>query len=117
MTATTDARRYPRFRLEIEIQVCSRACVVLMGRTVDISESGIAAMIRIEAPMGQLVKLDFALPSGKIMIYAIGRERNAFRYGFQFAESNSALELIRHTCGDLAIDQSLIGVACSDLNR
>jgi hypothetical protein len=57
------------------------------------------------------VKLDFALPLGKIMIYAIGRERNAFRYGFQFAESNSALELIRHTCRDLAIDQSPIEIA------
>jgi hypothetical protein len=111
MTAIPETRGYPRFKLEIEIQVCSRACVVLMGRTVDISESGIAAMIRIEAPMGQLVKLDFALPSGKIMIYAIGRERNAFRYGFQFAESNSALELIRHTCRDLAIDQSPIEIA------
>jgi hypothetical protein len=84
---------------------------MLMGRTLEISESGIAAMIRIDAPMGELLKLDFALPLGKVKICAIGRERNAFRYGFQFAESNSALELIRHTCRDLAIDQSLIGTA------
>ncbi len=111
MAIIPDARDYPRFKLDIEIQVCSRACVVLRGRTVDISESGIAALIRIEVPMGELVKLDFVLPLGKVMIYAIGRERNAFRYGFQFAESNSALELIRHTCRDLAIDRSLIGIA------
>jgi PilZ domain len=111
MTAVPDARSHPRFKLEIEIQVCSRACIVLMGRTVDISESGIAAMIRIDVPMGELVKLGFALPLGKVMIYALGRETNAFRCGFQFAESNSALELIRHTCRDLAIDQSPIEIA------
>lgn len=111
MTASPHPGSYPRFKLEIEIQICSRAYVVLRGRTVDISESGIAAMLRIEVPMGELVKLDFSLPLGKVTIYAIGRERNAFRYGFQFAESNPALDLIRQTCRDLAIDQSLIGTA------
>jgi hypothetical protein len=80
-------------------------------RTVDISESGIAAMIRIEVPMSELVKLDFALPLGKVKIYAIGRERNAFRYGFEFAESNSSLELIRQTCCQFALAQSLIEIA------
>jgi PilZ domain len=108
---TTDFRGYPRFKLEIDIRVCSRAGVVLTGRTVDISESGIAAMLRMEVPLGELVKLDFMLPLGRIIIYAIGRQRNAFRYGFQFAESDSALEHIRHTCRDLALDQSLIEIA------
>ena len=111
MKTTTDFRGYPRFKLEIEIQVCSRACVVLTGRTVDISESGIAAMLRMEVPLGELVKLDFMLPLGRVIIYAIGRQRSAFRYGFQFAESDSALEHIRHTCRELSIDQSLIEIA------
>jgi hypothetical protein len=111
MTATTDARGYPRFKLEIEIHVCSRAGVVLTGRTVDISESGIAAMLRMEVPLGELVKVDFTLPLGRVIIYAIGRQRSAFRYGFQFAESNSALELVRQTCRDFAIDHSLNRIA------
>ena len=37
--------------------------------------------------------------------------RNVASYGFQFTESNSALEIIRPTCRDLAIDQSPIEVA------
>jgi hypothetical protein len=61
--------------------------------------------------MGELVKLDFMLPLGRVSIYAIGRQRSAFRYGFQFAESDSALEHIRHICRDLALDQSLIEIA------
>jgi hypothetical protein len=112
MTAiTVDARRHPRFKLEVDIRIHSRTSGVLTGRTVDISESGIAAMLRIEVPLGEVVKLDFALPLGEVAIYAIGRQRNAFRYGFQFTESNSALEIIRPTCRDLAIDQSPIEVA------
>jgi hypothetical protein len=47
-----DARRRPRFKIEVAIRINSRKCVVLKGYTVDISESGIAAMLRIEAALG-----------------------------------------------------------------
>jgi hypothetical protein len=103
----TDARRQPRFKIEVDITVISRTCGVLKGHTVDISESGIAAMLRIEAPLGEVVELDFALPCGAVTIQAIGRQRNAFRYGFEFVDSDSMHEVIRRTCRDLAIDQSL----------
>jgi hypothetical protein len=43
-----------------------------------------------------------------VIIHAIGRQRNAFRYGFEFLESDSAHEIIRRTCRDLAVEQSLI---------
>jgi PilZ domain len=108
---TVDARSHPRFKLRVDIRIHSRTCGLLTGRTVDISESGIGIMLKIEVPLGEVVKLDFAVPLGNITIYAIGRQRNAFRYGFQFTESNSALEIIRPTCRDLAIDQSPIEVA------
>jgi hypothetical protein len=112
MTAfSVDARGHPRFKLEVDIRISSRTCGVLMGRTVDISESGIAAMLKVEVPTGEIVKLDFRPPLGQVRIYAIGRQRNAFRYGFQFTELNSALEIIRQTCRDLAVDQSLIEIA------
>jgi hypothetical protein len=58
-----------------------------------------------------VVRLDFTLSLGKVIIYAIGRQRNAFRYGFEFTESHSALEIIRSICRDLAVDQSLIWIA------
>jgi len=102
-----DARRRPRFKIEVDIRINSRKCGVLKGYTVDISESGIAAMLRIEASLGEVVELDFALPCGAVTIQAIGRQRNAFRYGFEFVDSASVHELIRRTCRDLAVDQSL----------
>ena len=104
---TVDARGHPRFKLEVDILINSRTCGLLKGHTVDISESGIAVMLRIEVPLGEVVELNLTLPLGHVAIYAIGRQRNAFRYGFQFTESNSALEIIRPTCRDLAVDQSL----------
>jgi PilZ domain len=102
-----DLRRQPRFNIEVDITINSRTCGILKGHSVDISESGIAAMLRIEAPLGEVVKLDFALPYGPVTIQAIGRQRNAFRYGFEFLDSNSTNEIIRRTCRDLAVDQSL----------
>lgn len=102
-----DARRQPRFKLVVDIKIDSKTCGVLKGYTVDISESGISAMLRIEVPLGEVVELDFALPCGPVTVQAIGRQRNAFRYGFEFVDSNSVYELIRRTCRDLAIDQSL----------
>lgn len=102
-----DARRQPRFRIEVDIKIDSRTCGMLKGHTVDISESGVAAMLRIEVPLGEVVELDIALPCGPARVQAIGRQRNAFRYGFEFVDSNSVHELIRRTCRDRAIDQSL----------
>jgi hypothetical protein len=104
-----DARRQPRFKLEVEIRVSSRSCGLLKGQTVDISESGISAMLRIEVPLGELVELEFKLPFGPVAIYAMVRQRNAFRYGFQFMESSSMQEIVRATCRQLAVEQSLLG--------
>ena len=102
-----DLRRQPRFKIEVDIRIQSRTCGMLKGRAVDISESGIAAMLPIEAPLGENVELNFTLPSGPLTIHAIVRQRNAFRYGFEFVDSASVHEVIRRTCRDLAIHQPL----------
>ena len=102
-----DARRQPRFKLEADITISSRTSGMLKGHTVDISESGIAAMLRIEAPLGEVVELDIALPCGSVKIQAIGRQRNAFRYGFEFVDQELVHEFIRRTCRDLAVDRSM----------
>lgn len=107
--ATVDARRQPRFKLEVDISVKSKTCGMLKGHTVDISESGISAMLRIEVPLGEVVELDFTLPFGPVTIYALVRQRSAFRYGFQFVESNFVQEVITPTCRQLAVEQSLFG--------
>jgi PilZ domain len=88
-------------------KVNSRTCERLKGHTVDISESGIAAMLTLEAPLNEILELDFTLPSGPAMIFAAARQRNAFRYGFEFIDTDSVHEIIRRACRDLAVDQSL----------
>ena len=105
---TVEARGHPRFKLEVDIWINSRTCGRLKGRTVDISESGIAAMLTLEAPLDEILELTFTLPSGPVMILAAARQRNAFRYGFEFIDTDSVHEIIRRTCRDLAVDRSLI---------
>jgi hypothetical protein len=103
-----DARRHPRYKLEIDICVYPRNSEVIRGHTVDISESGISAILREEVPMGEVVRLEFTLALGSVEVHATIRHRSAFRYGFQFVESSSALETIAHTCKRLAIEQALL---------
>ena len=103
-----DARRQPRFKIAVDISINSRTCGLLTGHTVDISESGISAMLRIEVPLGEVVELGFTLPFGPVTIYAMVRQRNAFLYGFQFVESNAVHEVIQTTCHYLADAKSLI---------
>ena len=102
-----DARRQPRFELAVAMSIKSRTCGMLKGHTVDISESGIAAMLTIEVPVGEVVELNFTLPFGPVTIQAIARQRSAFRYGFQFFDSDSMREIIRFTCRQLAVERSL----------
>jgi hypothetical protein len=104
-----DKRHQPRFKLEVKIVVNSRTCGMLKGQTVDISESGISATLRIEVSVGELVELEFTLPFGLVTIYAMVRQRNAFRYGFQFVESISTKAVIQATCRQLAVEQTLLG--------
>jgi PilZ domain len=103
-----DARRQPRFKIEVDITVDSRTCGMLKGHTVDISESGISALLTIEVPVGEVVELAFTLPFGPVTIYAMVRQKNAFRYGFHFMESSFAEAVIRPTCRQLAVEQSLM---------
>lgn len=106
---TIDQRRQPRFKIEVDITVRSRTSGTLKGHTVDISESGLSAILKIEVPVGELVELEFTLPFGPVTIYALVRQHAAFRYGFQFAESNAVHEAILATCRHLAVEESLLG--------
>jgi hypothetical protein len=101
-----DSRHHPRFKLVVDVTISSRACGLLKGRSVDISESGIAAMLTIEAPLGEIMELGFMLPGSLITIRALVRQRNAFHYGFEFVDFDSKHELIRRTCRDVAMANS-----------
>ena len=101
-----EARRHPRYKLEINVRVYPRDAQVVRGHSVDISESGISALLREEVPLGEVVRLEFTVPTGDVVIHALTRQRNAFRYGFQFLEAISQLEIIQRTCRQLAVAQS-----------
>ncbi|PYX43508.1 MAG: hypothetical protein DMG79_22270 [Acidobacteria bacterium] len=92
-----DARRHPRFKLSVSIRVYARNQDVLRGETVDISQSGISAMLRVEVPIGEVVRLEFTLPFGEVEVLAMVRQKSAFRYGFQFVEASSAQDVIGRT--------------------
>jgi len=101
-----EARRHPRYTLEKDIRVYPRNCSVVRGHTVDISESGVSAMLRVEVPMGEVVRLEFSLPTGDVEVHALVRQRSAFRYGFQFVEASSAQDVIGRACRQLAVEQA-----------
>jgi hypothetical protein len=102
-----ERRRQARFKLEVDITINSKSCGLVNGRTVDISETGISALVRLELPLGELVELDFTTPFGRVVMYAVVRQHSAFRYGFQFAESNFIADVIHPTCRVLAMEQSV----------
>jgi PilZ domain-containing protein len=106
---TPDARRQPRFRLEVDIRINTKTCGVLKSVTVDIGESGVPALLKIEVPSGEFVELQFMLPYGPVTVYAVVRQRNAFRYGFQFVESHSMHAIIQTTCPSLRLEPSRFG--------
>ena len=106
-----EARRHPRYRLEVDLRIYPRNVQVVRGHSVDISESGISAMIREEVPVGEVVRLEFSVPTGDVAIHALVRQRNAFRYGFQFLEAISQLEIIARACRQLAVAQSTAGTS------
>ncbi|MGC1374225.1 MAG: PilZ domain-containing protein [Candidatus Sulfotelmatobacter sp.] len=100
-----DRRYQPRFKIEVAITIHSKSCGLIKGHTVDLSESGISAILPLELSLDELVELDFTLPFGRVMMYAVVRQRSAFRYGFRFAESNFIKDVIHSTCRVLAMQQ------------
>ena len=104
-----DARRKPRFKVAVDIKIHSKTCGALKGYTVDMSESGVSAILKLEVSVGEMVELQFTLPFGPVRVYAIVRQRNAFRYGFQFVDSESALYAVKTACRSLELEQALFG--------
>ena len=62
----------------------------------------------LEAQVGEMVELEFTLGPRPVTIFAMVRQKNAFRYGFEFVDSN-ANEVIRIACRQLAIGRNSRG--------
>jgi len=99
--AVFEGRRRPRFPLLAEIHVHSRSAGRLQGHTLDISQTGVSALLTLDLPVGEVVELEFELPSGPVSICALVRNKIAFRYGFQFVEPDPE-GAIKAACSQLA---------------
>ncbi len=80
-----EKRRYQRLELTVDVIVRTDSAL-LPGRTQDISECGMSAILPVELREGQEVELQIRLPSGTQTIRAIVRHRNVFRHGFEFVQ-------------------------------
>ncbi len=96
-----DARRHPRYFFLRDLWIKSPTCGVQKAHTIDISESGISALLNVEIPLHEFVELQIELPPGSMTIYATVRQHQSFRYGFEFSASKHAHQLIEATCQGL----------------
>jgi hypothetical protein len=96
-----EKRRHPRFSWKVPLRIHCRSGELIFGRTVDISESGISAIIPLDLIAGQAVELGFQLPSRAISLQATVKNQTAFRYGFEFVLGHEEREIIMHDCREL----------------
>ncbi len=106
-----DARRFPRYEIDTEVDVATFGTSderLMRGRSLNISEAGIAGLFVTGWPAGTAVTLKFPVPvaRGPLSVGAVVRSRSDHRYGFEFMELNPAQrEIISKTRRTLALLQ------------
>jgi hypothetical protein len=93
-----DRRGSSRFRFEVPIKIRRQTGEVVQGQTVEMSESGLSAIIPLGMTVGQTVELVFGLASGPISVRGVVRNNSAFRYGFEFLLEPHQQEVIKRGC-------------------
>jgi hypothetical protein len=80
-----EKRRHERIEMEVEVIVRTDSAL-LPGRTHDISEFGMSAILPVELREGQEVELQIRFPQANANTRAIVRHRNVFSHGFEFVQ-------------------------------
>jgi c-di-GMP-binding flagellar brake protein YcgR len=102
-------RRYPRYEIDTELDVTIRGLEqrgTLRGRSLNISEAGIAGVFVTVGGIGVPVHLEFSVPvtGSSVRVEGIVRSQSGYRYGFEFVDLNSVQrEVISKTCRTLAL--------------
>jgi c-di-GMP-binding flagellar brake protein YcgR len=102
-------RRYERYEIDTPLQVTMLGLEqrgTLRGRSLNISEAGIAGVFVTVWDVGTPVHLEFSVPvtSSPIRVGGVLRSRSGYRYGFEFGDLNSVQrEIIGKTCRTLAL--------------
>ena len=81
-----ERRRHRRHELEVEVIVRTDRALV-PGRSQEISESGMSAILPVELREGEKVELQIRLPGTTATVRAVVRHRNVFRHGFEFEQA------------------------------
>jgi hypothetical protein len=101
-------RRYPRFPLDVRLQVRMfqdgdfQTC---WGRSTELGQDGIGATLTGNLQTGEIVTLEIPLPLATypIKVRAIVRYRQGLKYGFEFLTLNEGQrENLRRVCEYLA---------------
>jgi len=104
----TFSRRFPRFVLDVRLQVRmfqNGEFCTCWGRSTEIGQDGIGATLTGELEPGEIVTLEIPLPLSPypIKVRAIVRYRHGLRYGFEFLTLNeSQRDTVRRVCQYLA---------------
>jgi PilZ domain len=80
-----ERRRHRRLPLETDVSIRSGGGLV-PGRSLDVSESGMSAILPFELPVGQVVELTARLSIAVATTRAVVRTRNLLRHGFEFLQ-------------------------------
>jgi hypothetical protein len=107
-TKATYTRRFPRFSIDVRLQVKMfqagefRSC---WGRSTEMGQDGIGATLTGSLEPGEIVTLEIPLPltTYPIKVRAIVRYRQGLRYGFEFLTLNDTQrDTIGRVCQYLA---------------
>ena len=102
-------RRYQRYEIDTQLQVTMLGLEqrgTLRGRSLNISEAGIAGVFVMVWDVGTPVHLEFSVPvtSDPLRVGGVLRSRSGYRYGFEFGDlTPDQREIISKTCRTLAL--------------
>ena len=102
-------RQYQRYEIDTELRVAMLGLEqrgTLRGRSLNISEAGIAGVFVTVWDVGTPVHLEFSVPvtSNPVRVGGVLRSRSGYRYGFEFGDlSPDQREIISKTCRTLAL--------------
>ena len=104
--ALINRRRYQRYEIDTQLQV-TLLCLergTLRGRSLNISEAGIAGVFVTVWDVGTPVHLEFSVPvtSSPLRVGGVLRSHSGCRYGFEFVDLGpDQREIISKTCRTL----------------
>ncbi len=104
-------RRYQRYEIDTQLHVTilgSEQRGRMPGRSLNISEAGIAGVFITVWDVGTAVHLEFSVPftSSPIGVGGVVRSHSGYRCGFEFVDLNpDQREIISKTCRTLALLQ------------